>query len=105
MLTNNLATRDTFIVVRHGRNECYIGDNKCYEKVPSLPYFTEYTEGNNNNICINTQNSFLIREKDFYFTDNTEGQVFLITDLSKLIPYWKDSVFKILFYLRQNSIC
>ena len=98
MLTNNLATRDTFIVVRHGRNECYIGDNKCYEKVPSLPYFTEYTEGNNNNICINTQNSFLIREKDFYFTDNTEGQVFLITDLSKLIPYWKDSVFKILFY-------
>ena len=27
MLTNNLATRDTFIVVRHGRNECYIGDN------------------------------------------------------------------------------
>lgn len=98
MLTSNLATRDTFIVVRHGRDEFYIGDNKCYEKVPSLPYFTEYTEGNNNNICINTQNSLLIREKDFYFTDNTEGQVFLITDLSKLMPYWKDSVLKILFY-------
>lgn len=90
-ITNILAGRDTFIVIRYEDSDFYIGDKECYDKMLTLPYFTEYSK-DNSYISLDTKNSLLIRGKDFYFTDNAKGQFYLITDLSKLMPYWKNSL-------------
>lgn len=90
-ITKTLAGRDTFIIIRYNNDEFYIGDKECYDKMSTLPYFTEYRE-NSNYISLDTKNSLLIRGKDFYFTDRTEGQFYLVTDLSKLMPYWRNSL-------------
>lgn len=90
-ITNTLANRDTFIIIRYKDSDFYIGDKKCYGKMMTLPYFTEYSK-DNNYISLDTKNSLLIRGKDFYFADNAKGQFYLITDLSKLMPYWKNSL-------------
>ncbi|MDE7051337.1 MAG: HAMP domain-containing histidine kinase [Lachnospiraceae bacterium] len=89
-ITRTLAGRDTFIVIRYKDEEFYVGNKECYNRMNILPYFTEARK-DNNYISLDTKNSLLIRGKDFYFTDNTEGQFYLITDLSKLMPYWKNS--------------
>lgn len=96
-ISNSLVKRNSFIVVRKEGKDYYIGDKNCYNKMPPLPHFSAHDIGNNNDITINADNSFLIRKKDFYYEDGSEGQVFLITKLSKLLPYWKNALRDIMF--------
>lgn len=95
-VSERLNKRESYIVVRRKNKEYYVGDEKSYKNITSLPFFSEYKKGNNNNISLDHDNSLLIRKKDFYFSDNTEGQLFLITDLSKFMTYWKNSLMDIL---------
>jgi len=91
-ISGKLKKRDSFIVVKHRKDDYYIGDKKHYQEIFSFPSFSKNNIGNNSNIFLDTDNNFLIRWKDFYYTDNSKGQVFLVTDLSKLMPYWKNSL-------------
>lgn len=91
-ISSAFVKKDSFIVVKKDGRDYYIGDETCYKNIPALPPFSRHKIGNNNNITLNADNSFLIREKDFYYADNSEGQVFLITNLSKLLPYWRNSL-------------
>lgn len=91
-ISGALVQRNSFIVVRKDGKDYYIGDENCYKKMPPLPHFSRYNTSNNNDITINADNSFLIRQKDFYYQDSSQGQVFLITNLSKLLPYWKNAL-------------
>lgn len=86
-----LEKRDSFIVIMRNNRNYFTGDEECYEKIQSLPAFSRHKTGINNNLTLDTANSFLIREKDFYFSDKSKGQFFLVTDLSRLLPYWKNS--------------
>lgn len=89
-ISNKFLKKDSFIVVRKSGMDYYVGNANCYKEMPDLPAFSKHKIGNNNNIVLNTDNFTLIREKDFYYADNTEGQIFLITSISKLMPYWKN---------------
>lgn len=95
-ISDSLVGKDSFIVVKKNNNDYYIGNKNFYKNISSLPPFSQYKIGKNSNITLNVDNSFLIREKDFYYTDNTGGQVFLITDSSKLLSYWKNSLHDVL---------
>ncbi len=92
VISNTLSQRESYIILRRNDTDYYIGDEAVYGQSLPLPYFTEYKEGTNDSVSLDQTNSLLIRQKDFYFSDNTTGQIFLITDLSKLIPHWKNSI-------------
>lgn len=96
-ISSALEKKDSFIVVRKDGNDYYIGDKDCYKNVSLLPPFSRHKIGKNNNIILDADNSFLIREKDFYYADNSEGQVFIITNVSRLLPYWKNSIRDLMF--------
>lgn len=90
--SRSISSKDSFIVVFKGKKEYYIGNMDFYDCISTLPSFSEYSQGKNDNILIDPKSSTLTRSKDFYFSDGTSGQLFLITKLSNLIPRWESSV-------------
>ena len=88
----SLKKKDTFLVIIKGGEEYFIGDESCYRKLPPLSGFISYYEGAGSSISINRKNSIMVRQKDFYFSDGTQGQFIFINDLSKIMPRWKKSV-------------
>ncbi len=96
-ISEKISKRDSFIVVRQNDMDRYIGDRDRYMSLSPLPRFLEYKKGVNDKVSLDRNNSVLIRQKDFYFSDNSIGQVFLITDMGRLMPYWKNSIRCLMF--------
>ena len=96
-LSQNLKKHYSFIVVKKNNNEYFIGNPGFYQKMSPLPNFNRKNTGKSNIISLDQNTAALIREKDFFFSDFSQGQFFLITDLSKLIPRWKSYFIEIIF--------
>lgn len=91
-IDNSLEKRDSFLIVYQSGRNLFVGNQNLYQKMSPLPPFRLYEDGANRMIYIDQKNSMLIKEKDFYFSDGSEGQLFLATDLSRLLPRWKNSI-------------
>lgn len=37
------------------------------------------------------------KKKDFYFSNGTQGQLFLVTNLASLAPHWKKAIFDLIY--------
>lgn len=94
-----LEERDSFLVLRRKGKEYFVGNENLYAKLDSLPGFSGYQNGSNTSISVNQSIPCLIKEKDFYFSDQSEGQVFLITDLTNITPAWEDSIQQLILSL------
>lgn len=93
---SSLLERDSFLIIRKNGKNLFVGDETLYEKMSPLPAFCGYQSGGNDTIYMEQNNSILIKQKDFYFQDQSEGQFFLVTDLSRLMPRWRNSVSEII---------
>lgn len=91
-LNHSLEDRDSFLVVRRKDHDYFVGNEDLYAQLESLPGFSNYQYGSSSTISVNQSIPCLIKEKDFYFSDHTQGQVFLITDLTQITPAWEDSI-------------
>jgi signal transduction histidine kinase len=88
-LNDLLEKQDSFLIVRKSGIDFFIGDKHTYAQMGNLPGFSTSTTGEDNTLYIDRATPSLIKEKDFYFSDHSEGQFFLITDLTKLLPRWE----------------
>lgn len=61
----------------------------------ALPAFIEYKKGIGEITQVDHSNSFVIRGKDFYYTDGSEGQIFITSDMSNLVPHWQKAIRKL----------
>jgi signal transduction histidine kinase len=80
-LENKMTNKNIGIVVRKNNNIIYyskVFENLELNKV--LPRFGVYAEKEVGHILVAKEYS-LVRQQDFYFTDKTEGSIFLITDV------------------------
>lgn len=91
-LNLSLKKKNTFLIIFKDGKEYFVGDEKCYKKLQPFSGFVSYVKGAGSSISINRKNSIMLRQKDFYFSDGTQGQIFFINDLSDLLPRWKKSV-------------
>lgn len=89
-INRELTDRDSFLIVRKGGQNYYVGDEDTLQSMNPLPAFNDYQIGYNNIISID--HTILIKQKDFYFSDQTKGQLFLLTDLTEILPRWTNSV-------------
>lgn len=96
-LNQQAAKRKSFLILRQNNTTLFIGDTEKYQKMPALPAFHGYEEGVSSMTHIDHINSIVVREKDFYYTDGAEGQIFIATDMSKLIPHWQKAIRKLFF--------
>lgn len=93
-INSQLTSRDSFLIVRRGGQDYYIGNPSVFQLISPLPGFRSYRPGADSMVSVN--NSILIRQKDFYFSDDTTGQLFLVTDLSEIIPSWEKSIIQLI---------
>lgn len=93
---NALKKQDTFLIVRRNGKDVFVGDQTLYASMTTLPSFHGQEEETNSMIYMDHATSMIIRKKDFYFQDGSEGQLFLATDMSHLIPRWHKSIQELL---------
>lgn len=89
-LNSELAGRYSSLAVRKKDEFIYIGNEGMLNEVKNyLQKFGEYSTDVDGGMYVNGKSPFLVKSQDFYFTDGSEGTVFIITDLNTLFPQIK----------------
>lgn len=95
-ISTTLEGRDSFLIIRRNGTDYFVGDNNLTGELSPLPGFSQYQKGSNTGLYLDRSNPSLIKSKDFYFSDHSQGQLFLITDMTRLLPRWTNAVHKLL---------
>lgn len=95
-LNEKLVNKYSFIAVRKGNDFIYNGNANKFEKINSiLPEFGNSSIDIDGGFYIDGDYPFLLKQQDFYFTDGTEGSIFIITDVTTLVPHIKSFIYQI----------
>lgn len=92
-----LQNRHAFLILRHNGTDVFIGNKELYNKMPMLPAFHGNGWDSQRLTFMDQKNSIIIQEKDYYFRDNSEGQLFLATDVSGLFTHWHRFIQEMLY--------
>lgn len=96
-LNNELLNKYSFIVVRKNKDFIFTGNEKEFESIKDVfPEFGVYTANIDGGIYIEDSSQFLLKQQDFYFSDNSEGSIFIVTDVNTLIPQLKSFILQFL---------
>ncbi|QHQ60378.1 HAMP domain-containing protein [Anaerocolumna sedimenticola] len=91
-LNSELTGKYSYIVLRKGNQFIYSGNNENLDYIKRyLPKYGKYTTDMEGGMYIDTKNPFLLKQKDFHFTDGSEGSIFVITDVDTLVPQIRSS--------------
>ena len=85
-----LQDKYSFITIRKNEEFIYTGDETKLNMISdNLQEFGVYNTDVDGGMYIEEKNPFLVKAQDFYFTDGSEGTIFVITDLNTLVPQIK----------------
>ncbi len=89
-LNAELSDKYSFIAVRKGDTFIFAGNEVMLNAIKGqLQKFGEYRTDVDGGMYVGGKQPFLVKSQDFYFTDGSEGTVFIITDLNTLVPQIK----------------
>ena len=89
-LSRELEKKYSYIVVRQDNEIIYSSNEQKTDLIEdSLPLFGEYDPNLDGGIYIGGDIQELVKQYDFYFSDHSEGSIFIITNMSILIPQVK----------------
>ena len=83
-----LLESGSYLIVVKDKTYYYIGDQKKFEKLESLPLQSSYNANASRLTYIDNKSNSIIKEVVFSFSDKTTGQVFLVIDFSNIQPRW-----------------
>lgn len=89
---DKLRTRGSYLIVVKNGEYYFIGDSNHFQKLENIPLQGAYDETASHLTYIEQNSSSVIKERTFYFSDNTLGQVFLVTNFSSIRPRWLNAV-------------
>lgn len=88
----HLQSRGSFLAIVKDGEYYYIGNKSIFKTLTDIPLQSSYDENASHLTYIDQNTMSIIKERTFYFPDKTLGQLFLITDLSKMLPRWEHSI-------------
>jgi len=89
-LNEDLKDKYSFIMVRKNDEFIYIGNTQKGNAITeNLQEFGVYNTDVDGGMYVEGKNPLLVKAQDFYFTDGSEGTIFVITDLNTLFPQLK----------------
>lgn len=90
ILNNELNDKYSFIALRKNKEFIYSGNwSQLGVIAKEIPAFGDYNANVDGGIYVGGKNPFLIKQQDFYFTDGSEGSIFVITDVNNIVPQIK----------------
>lgn len=94
-LNESLEKRQAFLVVRKGGALLFCGNDTLYEMIEdSLPEYGAYNTNVDGGLYVNGKVPYLVKQQDFLFTDGETGSAYIISDVNKLMPQTKTSLFQ-----------
>lgn len=96
-LNDELSDQFSFLVLRKNGEIVYWGNSEGREDLKALlPEFGNYNTDLDGGIYTGDRNSVLIKHQDFYFSDGSEGSVFIITHVEVLVPQVRNSLIQVI---------
>lgn len=97
-LNSKLLDKYSFIALRKDKDFLYVGNTKHLDAIKGVfPKFGEYNTDLEGGFFVDSKMPYLLKQQDFYFTDGAEGSIFIITDLSIIVPQIKASLVQIVW--------
>lgn len=86
-LNDELDAQYSFLAVRKDNSFIFSGNADLTERIQSrLPRYGEYHTNIDGGIYISGKTPVLIKQQDFIYTDGAKGSIFVITDVSRMVP-------------------
>lgn len=96
-LDRDLEQKYSFIALRKDDEFIYSGNHRYLGLIKDdLPMFGEYNVTVEGGFYVDAKQPFLLKQQDFYFSDGSEGSIFLVTDVGTLVPEIKNSLIQII---------
>lgn len=97
-LNREMDQKYSFIVLRKDDDFIYAGNTKYLELIKdSLPMFGQYNINTEGGFYVDGKYPFLLKQQDFYFSDGSEGSIFIVTDVGTIVPQLKNSIVQIIW--------
>ncbi len=93
-INQDLTGKYSFLVVKKGEDLIYAGDEKMPEGIRELDF--EWSNGSTGTY-LDGDSQCLIKQIDFQFPDASEGNMFIVTSMEKMLPELKGMVVDMLF--------
>lgn len=92
-INESLGKRQAFLVVQKNGEVTYCGNEEIYEKIEgSLPGYGSYEAVVEGGLYVDDEISYLVKQHDFLFADGDGGSVYIISDVSTLMPQTRMSL-------------
>jgi len=92
-LNLELATKFSYLVVEQNGSFFYIGNSEEFEPIrDNIPDYGSDSTNIDGGFYISGSNASLLKQQDFYFTDGTQGSVFLVTSIDTILPQLQSSI-------------
>lgn len=96
-LNKTLRDKYSFIILRKDNEIIYTGDTYDMENIKAiLPGFGEYNSDIEGGVYSGGENPYLVKQQDFFYSDESEGSIFIVTDVNTLVPQFKTSLIQFL---------
>lgn len=96
-LNDELSSKYSYLVLRKNSDIIYAGDEEdAVTLIGVLPEFGNYNTDMDGGIYVGEKDPVLIKQQDFYFSDGSEGTLFIVTDVNVLMPQLKNSIIQII---------
>lgn len=95
-LNEELKEKNAYLLVRKGEEIVFNGNEKKSARIINLlPQFGDYDTNLDGGIYIGGKTPFLLKNQDFYYSDQSQGTIFVITDVTTLVPQIKSSAIQV----------
>lgn len=96
-INKELKAINSYLLVRRNDEIAYSGAESSQEMFDELPEYGAEDVSSENGKYMGGSNQILIKQIDFVYADQTQGSIFIITDVSDAMPEVKDFMSDMLF--------
>ena len=87
-----LKTKYSFLIVRKEEEIIFCGNDTIYTKIKrGIPDYGAYNAQIDGGLYVSGQIPYLLKQYDFLFSDDSQGSVFIITNVNTTIPQLKNT--------------
>lgn len=96
-MNQELLHKYSYLVLRKADEIIYYGGDDVVSDIAELlPAFGDHNTDMDGGIYVGEKNPVLIKHQDFYFSDGSEGSIFIVTEVNVLMPQLKNSLIQII---------
>lgn len=96
-LNEELSKKYSYLLIRRGQQIVFNGNiEESSRVITMLPEFGEYDTTLDGGIYLSGKTPVLLKNQDFYYSDGEQGTIFIVTDVTTLVPQIRNSAIQVI---------